>query len=321
MRRFTLTFFVFCILVRAQQPDLPAAERAYEQQVKAQPTAELWQKLGLVRHLQNKFTDAIPALRESIRLNPSLWTSHLFLGIGLYRTNQFPSALASLEKADKLAPKTGSGRDDLDFWLAAARIAMKQPLSGLARLEQLLQRNPKHVDALELAVRTYADVSSDLWNAVAEKHFETPAGLEVHGYALEAENNRPGAMEAFRGSRAMKPERAGPGLALGRLLLREGKPAEALDALQRELRLPEADAQAAYLAGLALTQLGRHKEAAVSLEAAAKRLPDSAEVLVALSQTYLALKEPAKALEAARAAANADPSSQAAQDLLMSLQK
>src|SRR5262249_57245283 len=72
--------------------DLPAAEKAYENELKVRPTAGTWQRLGLVRHLQNNFEAAIPALREATRLDPSLWTSHLFLGICLYRTNQFAQA-------------------------------------------------------------------------------------------------------------------------------------------------------------------------------------------------------------------------------------
>ena len=140
-----------------------------------------------------------------------------------------------------MAPKNHQGRDDVDFWLGATRIALKQPLGGLQSLERLLARNPKHVDALELAVRTYADHSSVLWNDVAEHHFETAAGYEVHGHALEAEGNVEGALEAYRRSKALNPQRFGPALALGRLLLRQGKANEALSILKQELTLAPGD--------------------------------------------------------------------------------
>ncbi len=296
--------------------NLPAAEKVYEEQLKLRPDAETWQRLGLIRHLQNKFESAIPAFREALRLNASLWTSHLFLGLCLYRTNQFPEALASLERADRLAPVNQPGRDDVDYWLGATRIAAGKTLSGLQALERLLLRNPKHADALELSTRAYAEFGTALWNDVAERSFETSAGQEVHGNALESEGTRKGALEAYRESKALAPKRAGPGLAMGRLLLREGNAAEAFDVLSAETRLPGARAEASYYAGLAAVQLGRFAEAAPLLTAAMPWDPGNAEIPLALAQVYLALKDRPKAAEAARQALAVDPTSAAARDLL-----
>lgn len=304
---------------RQAEPDgnLPAAERAYELELKARPTAGNWQRLGLIRHLQNKFESAIPAFREAIRIDPGLWTSHLFLGICLYRTNQFASAVKGIEEADRLAPREGRGRDEIDYWLGATRIALKQPLSGLQALERLLARSPDHKEALDLATRTYADLGTALWNDVAERHFETPAGYEVHGHALESEGNVPGAIEALRQSKALAPQRAGPGLALGRLLLRQGQAEEAFDILSREATLPGAEPEAAFYAGLAAIQLGRFNEASASLEKAAQWSRQNPEAHLALAQVHLALGEIEKAVEAARTAVDLAPASEAAHELLL----
>jgi tetratricopeptide (TPR) repeat protein len=233
---------LFLAVAQAQPgSNLEAVEKALEKQVKVEPSAENWQKLGLSRYLGNRFDTAIPAFREAVRLNPRLWTSHLFLGISLYRTNEFPLALKSLLEADRLAPAVTQGRDDIEFWLGASYIAQNQPWAGLQALERLLARNPDHKEALHLAARTYADVSANLWNDVAERHFDTPAGLEVHGHALESESNWKGAMQAYRDSIRLAPRRAGPRRALGRLLLAEGNAREALRVLQEELKLAPAD--------------------------------------------------------------------------------
>src|SRR5258708_20752865 len=214
-----------------QAADLPAPAKAYENELKVRPVAGTWQRLGLVRHLQNNFDGGIAAVREATGLDPSLWTSNLFLGICLYRTNQFGQALSALEQAQRVAPRFQPGRDELDYWLGATRIALKQPLAGLQSLERLLARNPKHVEALELTVRTYADLGSALCNDVAERSFETAPGYEVHGHALESEGNLDGALEAYRRSKAISPRRDGPGLAVRRAPLREGRGGEALAAL------------------------------------------------------------------------------------------
>jgi tetratricopeptide (TPR) repeat protein len=297
--------------------NLPAAERAYETVLKTRPAADTWQRLGLVRHLQNKYEAAIPAFREAVRRDPSLWTSHLFLGICLYRTNQFAGALAALEHAGRSAPAEHEGRNELDFWLGATQIALKQPLAGLQHLERLLAKDPKHAAALELAVQTYTDLGSALWNQVADEHFESAPGQEVHGHALESEGNREGALEAFRVTRAMDPSRAGPGLAIGRLLLNEGKAEEAFAALEDELRLAPGDPETSFYAGVAAIQLGRFEKAASLLEPASRWARQFPEAPLALAQVYLALRQPEKAVQAARQAVEAAPSLAAAHEILL----
>jgi tetratricopeptide (TPR) repeat protein len=297
--------------------NLPAAEQAYETELKLRPAADTWQRLGLVRHLQNKYKEAIPAFREAVRLNPALWTSHLFLGICLYRTNQFADALAALEQAARHAPRDHPGREELDYWLGATHIARKRPLAGLRILEGLLARNPKHVAALELAVQTYTGLGSALWNEVAEEHFESPAGYEVHGNALESERNPKAALEAYRISKALAPQRPGPGLAIGRLLLLEGRAEEALAGLEHELRLAPGDPETSFYAGLAAIQLGRLHQAASWLETAARWPEQLPEAPLALAQVYLALGENAKAVQAARQAVAIAPSLASAHELLI----
>jgi tetratricopeptide (TPR) repeat protein len=301
--------------------DFPAAERAYERELQSHPSADLWQRLGLTRHLQSKFDTAIPAFREALRLNPSLWTSRVFLGICLYRENLFQEARSELEHAEREAPPNDPGRDEIDYWLGASLIALKQPLAGLAIIERLLTRRPSRLDALELAVQTYTDLGSSLWNQVAEQSFESAAGYEVHGHALEAEGNVQQALEAYRRSKTLDPRRVGPGTATGRLLLSQGKPAEARAVLNDELKLAPFDPQACYYAGLAAIQLGDTAEAARLLEIADRWTKHDPEPAIALAQVYLALGKRNDAAAAARRALMLAPASGAARDLLSALQQ
>jgi tetratricopeptide (TPR) repeat protein len=313
-----LAFLAYSQPVRqGGSPDLPAAEAALTRLVKATPSAQNWERLGLTRHLQNKYESAIPAFREAIRLDGQRWTSHLFLGICLYRTNEFQGALASLGIADRIAPARSPGRDDVEFWLAATHVALRKPLEGLATIERLLERNPKHADALELAVRTAAEAGTAAWNRVAETAFETSPGYEVHGHALESEGNRTAALEAFRKSRELDPARPGPGFAIGRLLLVNGKAREALDVLRAEVRLSGCDPAAFYYAGLAAVQSSQYEDARPWLEVAAKWPARNPEALLALAQVYLALNQPERAVTAAEQAVALMPSSEPAHELLV----
>lgn len=297
--------------------DLAAAERIYEAELQKNPSAELWHRLGLVRHLQNKYASAIPAFQQALRLDPRLWTAHLFLGIGYYRTNQFPAALESLQAADRAAPPSGQGRDEVDYWMGATQIALKRPLAGLRSLERLLARQPEHSEALELATQAYSDVSSALWNGVAERNFESPSGYEIHGHALEAEGNLPGALASYRKARELAPDRPGPGREIGRLLLWEGKAEEALVELERESKLSPSDPRTAYYFGLAAIQLSRWEDAIPALEMAVRWIPHDSEPAMALAQVYLATKNVDGAVAAAQRAVSAAPKSQAAHELLV----
>jgi len=301
--------------------DFPSAEKAYEQELRARPSADTWQRLGLTRHLQSKFGAAIPAFREALRINPSLWTSRLFLGMCLYRLNSFQEAQVELERAEREVPPDDPGRDEIDYWLGATLIALKQPLGGLVALERLLVRRGSRLDALELAVQTYADLGSSLWNRVAEQSFESAAGYEVHGHALEADGNVAGALEAYRNSKALDARRSGPGIAIGRLLLGQGKPAEARAVLDGELKLAPSDPKACYYAGLAAIQLGEMAEAAPLLEIADRWTTGDPEPAIALAQVYLALGKRDEAVAAARRAQTLAPASSAAHELLQVIQQ
>ena len=297
--------------------DLASVEREAAQLVQAQPSAINWQKLGLSRYLQNKYQPAIDALKEAVRRDSALWASHLFLGISLYRTNQFPMALESLERADRLAPDAADGRDDVDYWLGATQIALRRPLRGLQSLERLLARSPRHREGLQLSTETYAATASELWNRVAERAFHSAAGQEVHGYALENEGNRPGALAAFRRSQELSPKRPGPGVALGRLLLSDGDTASARQVLAHEMRIDPVSPEAHLYWGLLALRDNRPDQAVAPLEWATTWLAQSEEPPLALCQAYLALGDAPKAVRAAQRAVAANNVSLPAHELLL----
>lgn len=304
-------------LTLAWYQNLPQVEREASELTKSQPSAGNWQKLGLARYLQDRYGPAIEAFEAALQRDPALWSAHLFLGISRYRLNQFAEALRSLERAAQLAPMSAPGRDDVDYWLGATRIALRDPLRGLQALEVLLARNAQHREALQLATETYAEAASGIWNRVAERAFDSGPGQEVHGYALESEGNREGALEAFRRSWERMPRRAGPGVAIGRLALMAGEVEAARTALNRELQNDPASPEAHLYLGLLALRGNQLPQAAASLQKAAQWMPQNEEPLLALSQTYLALGDAVQAVAAARRAVLADGRSAAAHEVLL----
>lgn len=210
--------------------DFATAEREYQQSLEIARDPEVLQRLGLVRHLQNKFAEAIPALQEAVRLKPNLWGAQLFLGIDLYRTNRFEKALPHLEAADRVQPHN----PEIRFWLGATHLALKQNFQGIEVLEDLLRDQPDNVEVVKLLAQTYANFAAEFLNRVGEKYPETAAGYHVHGQALEFEGSHDAAIEAYRTALSLQPARAGVHAAIARILLEEGKAEEAAQELQKE---------------------------------------------------------------------------------------
>jgi len=146
--------------------DFASAEREYQQALALRPDAAIYQRLGLVRHLQNKFQEAIPAFEQSLKLQPNQWSARLFLGIDLYKTNQFERALGQLKQADKLR----QNEPEIRFWLGLSHLARKEYLTGLAMLETLSSDQPKNLELLRILAEHYAVFSTTLVNNVAEKY-------------------------------------------------------------------------------------------------------------------------------------------------------
>lgn len=309
---------VLCLLLAQAQStaDLAEIARSAERDVKVQSTAGNWQKLGLARFMQNRFPDAIGAFRQAIARDAGLWPSQLFLGMSLYRTNRFEEALHSLKTARQLAPPRAQGSDDIDYWLGATYLALKQPWSGVRSLEHLLARTPGHKDALAMLAKSYADLSGSLWNDVAERYFDTPPGQEVHGHALEADHNYTDALAAYERSESMAPDRPGPGLEIGRVLLQQGKTAEGLAALKREQALNPRDPETLYFLALAYIQSNHPADALPLLRQSYAGDSNDSEAALALAQVLLALKRPSEAIGPAKRAAVLDPSSVVARELL-----
>ena len=200
--------------------DLASAEREYQQALALRPDAATYQRLGLVRHLQNKFQDAIPAFVQSLKLQPNQWSARLFLGIDLYKTNQFERALGQLKQAGKLRPND----PEIRLWLGLTYLARKEYLTGLAMLETLSSEQPKNLELLRILAENYAVFGTSLLNNVAEKYPDTPAGLQIHAEALEFEGAIEAALEAYLQLRKIQPARPGVADALERLKANASEP-------------------------------------------------------------------------------------------------
>ena len=99
---------LFTSLVSAAQRaqhvnDYDAAANGYEQAVKLrQDIPELWADLGLMQYESQDFAGSVRSFQQALRLKPSLYVPHLFLGLDCMRMGNANEAIPYLLKAETM---------------------------------------------------------------------------------------------------------------------------------------------------------------------------------------------------------------------------
>jgi tetratricopeptide (TPR) repeat protein len=120
--------------MRAQQAnDLQTTENEYRL-ITTRDTrfAGAFLNLGIVFHQQKRYADAVSVLKTTVRLDPQVLTSQLFLGIDEYLTQDFKDAHDHLRKALAADPKDRQA----GLYLGFDYLAQNQPFHAIEVLRQ-----------------------------------------------------------------------------------------------------------------------------------------------------------------------------------------
>ena len=239
----------------------------------------LHRNLGLAYLEEGKLQNAVGEFQKLAAIAPDEPLGFANLGLAYLRLGQLAPAETQLRQALKLAPD----HPDLNLLLAKLYEASEKPDQARHTLERAVQKNPKHVRSLYQLARSYRSAPAPQ----AWQQAETCLSQVVHRL----------------------PANVAANLELVELLLRNGKPAEALQHLEslRQLlpALPD-DSQALFQQSVALAQ-NANTEAALT---AARKLHN---VLKASSFYQAALTE----LHGSSGAFNGEPIRRFVQELAL----
>lgn len=281
------------------------AERAFEKLRDLEPdVAEVYANLGAIYFQERKFQQAVPALRQALKLKPGLTMTQTLLAISLSEMGRYEEAVAGLEKgfASSSDPEArrmcglqlqraywGLRRDD-----KAVEVALK--------LNRLYPNDPEVLYHSGRIFGNYAYLSVKRLSEVA------PTSIWTHlasGEASESQGSNDVAIREYRQVLSLDPHHPGVHYRLGRVLLARARSsgsaddtAAALKEFSSELDLDPANANAAYELGEAAHNAGEMVEAERYFRMALRFYPDFEQANLGLAAALMNQGKPesAKAL-------------------------
>lgn len=185
---------------------------------------------------------------------------------------------------------------------AAISLASKDEDKGIADLRTLLGEDPGHVKGLRLKARAHlaknevALARESLEAAIQVSPQEAVANFEL-AQLLVRTGKPDDAVAVLEKMRKFAPDHAGIMLGIAKIYAGQKK-WDDLASISKEMQAKHPDkASGYYYQGLALQGSGKLSESVALYERSLEISPNAVEPLIAISKAWLALKQPDKALE------------------------
>jgi len=198
--------------------------------------AQLWFDLGFCQSHQDKTSEAVVSYKKAVELVPNWFEANLNLGIALAKSGDQAGAVQALQHAVGLKPVSGGQQAVSKAWESLAQILEDSDAkAAAAAYEKAAELDPGNSD-LYLRAGRMLEKSGDMKGA--EEHFLKSAGAgNAQGMALLIDllNQQKRYAEAENWLRRyvkQNPQDTKAQEQLGKLLAAEGKPQEAIVALE-----------------------------------------------------------------------------------------
>jgi tetratricopeptide (TPR) repeat protein len=294
------------------------AAQLYEQLRAADPSiAEVHGRLGLVYFQQGKFEQAVPELRQALKLKPSLPNTDVLLAMSLSELGEFEKALDGLERGFRRSSDPALKRM-AGLQLQRAYTGLRRDDKAVAVALELERLYPNDPEVLYHASRLYANFAYVTMQKLSQV---APESVWMHltaGEVNESQGGLDGAVREYRAVPALEPRRPGVHFRLGRVYLTRAREntadassnTEALKEFEAELEIDPGNANAAYEIAELHRGAGELDLARAFFERALEHDAEFEEALVGLGRTLIALGKPALALPVLKRAVAANASNE-----------
>jgi tetratricopeptide (TPR) repeat protein len=295
------------------------AEAAFEKLRDLEPTvAEVHANLGAIYFQERRYDHAIPALRQAIKLKPSLSKAATLLAIAMSETGDYKGAISGLEK--------GFGRDPDPQVKRMCGLQLLRAYSGLQQDEkavrtalELNRLYPNDPEILYHTGRIYGNFAYLTMKKLGDVAPDSVWRDEAAGEAYQSQGAYQQAISAYESVLKSNPSQPGIHFRIGRTYqerARSTNSQEDLAAATREflleLEIDPRNANAAYEIAEIDRQGGDLASAEKYFKMALSDYPDFQEAHVGLGATLISLDRASEALPYLQKGVELNPADEAA---------
>lgn len=267
--------------------------------------------LGVLLFFQGKYVDAIPQLRETLKLNPDLPKIRALLGIAEKGTGDLTAARTDLETA---FPKVQDQNIRLQTGMELIEVdsAMGDLGKAAAIANALREIEPTNEAVLYTSYRVYSDLANE---SLLSLSLVAPNSARMHqamAHELARQGNNAAAIENFRAALKADPNLPGLHSELAEMLNVSSIPAEKEEAeveYKKAVEVNPFDEQAERRLGDIAARKNDLKEAQSHFARALQLRPDDPEADIGLAKVLMAMNQPQKAEPLLQHAIQLDPTS------------
>ena len=296
--------------LREKRPDLAAPE--FKAIVELEPdNVDARANLGVLLFFQGKYPDAIPQLREALKLNSDLPKIRALLGIAEKQTGDMAAARKDLDAAfpnvqdQKIRVQTGMELVEVDS-------AMGDLGKAAEIVNSLRQLEPTDEAILYTSYRIYSDLAEQ---SLLSLSLVAPNSAHMHqamAHELAIRGDNAAAIENYRKALKLNPNLPGLHFELADMLNISNSPAdraEAKEQYEAALKVNPFDEQAECRLGEIAAQNDNLKEAQQRYAKAVELRPNDPDANLGLAKVFMDMGQPKKAQPLLEKAIQLDPTS------------
>lgn len=263
-----------------QQGQIVESESAWRAVLKTHPgDAEAYAHLGLLAARQEHYKEAVPLYRKALALNPKMPGLRLNLGLALFKGGQLEQAIPIFRQLLKTTAPSSPEAQRLTALLGLAHYGVGQYAAALPYLKKTTANEPQNLQFRLLLAHSclYAKQYQcvlDVYHEILLLNAESAEADMLAGEALDEMKNTAGAIEQFRAAVKADPKEPNVHFGLGYLLWTQNQFEEAAKEFEAELvNVPENAQALAFLAD-SYMQTNRSDKAMPLVEKALKIDPN-----------------------------------------------
>jgi tetratricopeptide (TPR) repeat protein len=279
------------------------AEATFERLRELEPgVAEVHANLGVIYFQERKFEQAVPALRQALKLKPALTKTAALLAISLSELGRYGEALSGLEKGFHQSTDPPIKRM-CGLQLLRAYTGLRRDSNAVEVAVELNRLYPNDPEVLYHTGRIFGNFAFLTMQKLAQV---APASVWRHqaeAEAYESQGSNDAAISEYRQVLSVDARRPGIHYRLGRTLLTRSRQSNAPDDVaaaakefEQELELDPGNANAAYELGEIHRNAGKFDEAQRFFQVAVQYHPDFEEAQLGLAAVLMSLQKPDVAL-------------------------